>query len=54
MFQIKVALVEIIRHYSIKVNSKTTEPIMASSFDALLTPIGEIYLDFQRINIQTN
>lgn len=49
MFQIKLALVEIVRRYSITVNSMTTEPIIASSLDSLLTPITDIYLDFQRV-----
>lgn len=50
VFQIKLALVELVRQYSITVNSKTTEPIIASPLDSLLTPISEIYLDFARIN----
>ncbi|XP_055298123.1 probable cytochrome P450 28a5 isoform X2 [Sitodiplosis mosellana] len=49
-FQIKLALVEIVRRYSITVNSKTTEPIIASPLDSLLTPISEIYLDFESID----
>lgn len=49
-YQIKLALVEIVRHYMITVNSKTTEPLIATSLDSLLTPITDIYLDFQRID----
>lgn len=54
LYQIKLALLEIVRHYLITVNSKTTEPITASSLDSLLTPISPIYLDFQRIKNETN
>lgn len=50
VFQIKLALVKIIRYYSITVNSKTCEPVIASPFDSLLTPISDIYLEFQRID----
>lgn len=50
MLQIKLALDEIVRHYSITVNSKTIEPVIASSLDSLLTPITDIYLDFKRID----
>ncbi|XP_031636398.1 probable cytochrome P450 28a5 [Contarinia nasturtii] len=50
VFQIKLALVEIFRNYSVGVNSKTIEPITACALDSLLTPISEIYLDFQRID----
>lgn len=53
ILQIKLAIVEVIRHYFVTVNSKTIEPIKASSLDSLLTPISEIYLDFQR-NEQLN
>lgn len=48
MFQIKIGLIEIIRHFSISVNAKMCEPVHASSLDSLLTPISDIYLDFQR------
>lgn len=49
MLQLKVGLVNILRHYTITVNPKTVEPITASQLDSLLTPISDIYLDFQRI-----
>lgn len=49
MLQMKVGLVNILRHYTIRVNPKTIEPIVASQLDSLLTPINDIYLDFQRI-----
>lgn len=47
--QIKVGLVNIVRHYAITVNPKTVEPIVASALDSLLTPISDIYLNFQRV-----
>lgn len=49
MLQIKVGLVNILRHFTVTVNAKTIEPIVASPLDSLLTPINNIYLDFQRI-----
>lgn len=49
--QLKVGLVNIVRHYAIRVNSKTVEPIAASPLDSLFIPISDIYLDFQRITM---
>lgn len=49
LYQIKLGIVNIIRHYSIKVNNKTVQPIIASPLDSLLTPISDIYLDFHQL-----
>lgn len=52
VFQIKLAIVHLIQSYSISVNTKTIEPMVASPYDSLLAPISDVYLEF--IPIQKN
>lgn len=45
-FQIKAAIVEVVKNFDITVNKRTVEPIIVKPKDFLYMPIHDIYLDY--------